>query len=100
MPPRSRSMRSARLGELTSAARSSIRLLRQRVRQRLSVLRGTIGSMSFVRDPLSVAYGEQTGLLLDRLCAATSLPASADALVGVPLMIPRALGVGRVEEHE
>lgn len=56
--------------------------------------------MSFVRDPLSVAYGEQTGLLLDRLCAATSLPASADALVGVPLMIPRALGVGRVEEHE
>jgi hypothetical protein len=40
--------------------------------------------MPYLRDPLSVAYDEETNLLLNRLYGETTLPAWAEAFVEIP----------------
>jgi hypothetical protein len=66
----------------------------------LSVLRETIASMPYVRDPLSVLYDKQTSKLLDRLYRVTNLPASAETFVEIPKDDPPDDVDGSLTMHE
>jgi hypothetical protein len=56
--------------------------------------------MPYIRDPLSVLYDEQTSELLDRLYRETSLPASVEAFVQIPLDDPPDDVDGSLTIHE
>jgi hypothetical protein len=66
----------------------------------LSVPRGIIGDVPYVRDPLSVLYDKQTSKLLDLLYRKSSLPASAEAFVKIPRNDPPDDFDGSLTIHE